>query len=524
VVLNLTGVDAGWKLGFFPVPPGNPRAKVVPGVAKEERGDRPENRTLILPIRDKGVPGAVWKGVIVATDATGKQLAWEVDSSVPSSVPSPASTSAEVPRTTVAAQTDALLAVEEESKPFLWIAFLAFLGGIALNFTPCVLPVISLKIFGFVEMAGESKDKVFRYGAAFSAGVIAFFLALAVLAISLRGALNWGAQFQNPYALTPIIAIIFLFGLSMCGVFEFELPGSVMNRLGAWAQGDGLAGTFAHGFTTTLLGASCTAPLLSLPLGYGFSATAHPVAIVAVFALMGVGMTLPYFLLSLRTEWLRYLPKPGAWMKRFKQTLGFVMLAVAVWLLGAVGAIAQVQGLVKVLFFLLSLGIAAWMYGTWFEKPWVLPASALVAVAAWFAFVQGQLRPGQGAPTARAAAQSETWENGITWQPWSRAGVEGAVRDGKVAFVDFTAEWCANCKFIEKTVLNTPEVGAAFKAANVVAFKADWTDENPDITAELKRLGRAAVPVYVVFYPGRPGKILAELPGKAEIIAAVSKP
>ena len=299
----------------------------------------------------------------------------------------------------------------------------AFLGGIILNVMPCVLPVIAIKIYGFINQAGQSRQRILQLGLAYCAGVFVWFLGLAALIIVFG--LNWSFQFQSKAFVFAMLAICLLFGMNLLGIFELMLPVSLNTRLAALSSKEGVAGAFVHGLFATLLGSACTAPLLGPAVGF---ALAQPPPIVfAVFASIATGMSLPYFLLTLNPAWLKFLPRPGIWMVRVKQVMGVLVLLTAAWF----GSI---------LFHQLT------------AKPDNFPQK-----------------------------------------------LEFALKSGRIVFVDFTAEWCINCKVNEKTVLNSEAVRRAFKENDVDLIRADWTNGNQEITRLLKQFGRAGVPLYVIY-------------------------
>jgi thiol:disulfide interchange protein DsbD len=353
-----------------------------------------------------------------------------------------------------------------------------------------VLPVISLKIFGFVQQAGQARDRVFKLGLAFCGGVFAFFGIVATLIVALNAfgkSFGWGAQFSNPLLLTAMIGVVFAFGLSLLGVFEITLGGAE-SKLSELSSKEGAGGAFMHGLFTTLLGTSCTAPLVGPVIGAAITRPGPQV--FAMFAAIAAGLSLPYFLLTWQPAWMKFLPKPGTWMVRFKQVLGFVMLALAVWLLDS---FPTPRIVVFACAFLLVLGFACWLLGTYHEKRWALPAALLLAAVGWFSFVNGRME------AVAPSSATEKDADGLAWEPFSLARIRQGLEEKKPVFVDFTAKWCLNCKVFEGTVINTAPIIAAMKAKGVVTIKADYTQRPANIDAALKKLGRAGVPVYVLF-------------------------
>jgi len=187
---------------------------------------------------------------------------------------------------------------------------------------PCVLPVIGLKIYGFIGQAGEDPRRVFRLGLAFSAGVVVFFLTLAAIVVAFAAGghtLNYGLQFQNPYVLAGILAVVFVFSLSLLGVFEIAIGGDAASKLASLSQREGYGGAFMHGLFTTLLGTACTGPLLGPVLAIAFLRPG--IVTFLVLGAMAIGMALPYVILTAKPAWMKFLPRPGVWMERLKQLM-----------------------------------------------------------------------------------------------------------------------------------------------------------------------------------------------------------
>ena len=380
-----------------------------------------------------------------------------------------------------------------------YFLLLGFLGGLILNVMPCVLPVISLKLFSFVKQANESPARVLRLGLAYAAGVFAWFLGFAVLVIAAKAAggrqIGYSFQLQNPWFLLGLIAVTFVFSLNLLGVFEVILPGAVANAAGQASGGEGYAGAFLQGVLATVLGTACTAPVFAPALAFALSQNG-PV-IVTMFAAIAAGMSAPFVLLAAFPRWLRFLPRPGEWMERVKQGMGFLMLATVLWLLWNFGENRKsTDAVVWAVALLLALGIACWVQGTFStlvssaRTRWAARAvsALLVLGGGWFCVGQiVQAQPILAADSVPFAVQ-----------------LDQAQKTGRLVFVDFTASWCVNCKVNERLVLTSEPVQKALQEHNAVFLKADYTAYSDDIAKLLRQFNAPSVPLYVIYPAGKP--------------------
>ncbi len=483
--VRLEGLAKDVMAEFFPLPPEG----VKPGHPKTSEIAADGARTITMPLAGSAEP----RGVIAITRTDGAREGWLVAAKSETAAPPP------------------------RAGGLLWKLVLAYLGGLIMNVMPCVLPVIALKIFGFVNQAGQDPARVFRLGLAFNAGVFAFFLGLAAAVAKLKSAFNWGYQFQNPFLLAALIALIFVFSLNLLGVFEIALSGGAATTLSKLASHEGWGGAFMHGFFTTLLGTSCTAPFLSTSLG--FAVTQRTPVIFLLFLAIAAGMATPYFLLTARPAWLRYVPKPGAWMERAKQLMGFAMLAVAVWLLGVLGESRGAETSGAMSWFLLALGLACWIFGAFRGSRLAWMAVLALAVGGYFGILHGRLSAAGHSLNAQPAAEA----GGIAWQPYSEEALAGAQRAEQPVFIDFTAKWCVNCKVYERAVLETDAVRAKFREKKIVAFKADWTNADPVVTRALKSFGRVGVPLYVLHRAGEDEPVVMDALTSGGLLAELEK-
>jgi thiol:disulfide interchange protein len=378
-----------------------------------------------------------------------------------------------------------------------------FLGGLILNLMPCVLPVISLKIFGFVQQAGQSRQKIFRSGIAFTIGIFAWFIALAVLLIVLKGAgrdVTWGGfQFTNPYFVLVLSVVVLVFALNLFGVFEISLPQSVTRNLLSTSERKDLLGSFFQGVFATILATPCTAPFLGTALGFAFTQSAA--IILVMFIAVAAGMSAPYLLLSAQPAWLRFLPRPGVWMVHVKQFMGFLLLATLLFLLYVVGAQRGLEGAIWASCFLLVISVACWMKGA-FVVPTAPAVKRIIVLALMLLLVGGSGAYLIGDKFQSAKIASADSQIRGDWQLFTPERLQTELEQGRTVFVDFTAAWCLTCKFNEASVLEARDVREAFQRHGIVKFKADWTNGDPVITKLLQQFGRPGVPLYVL-YPAK---------------------
>src|SRR5947199_2696500 len=369
--------------------------------------------------------------------------------------------------------------------------FFGFLGGIILNLMPCVLPVISLKIFGFIQHAGQNRRKILRSGIAFAGGIFTWFVGLALLLIALKGAgreVTWGGfQFTNPYFVLALSAIVLVFALNRFGVFEVSLPQSVTRSLLSTSERKDLLGSFFQGVFATVLATPCTAPFLGTALAFAFSQS--PAIILSMFVAIAAGMSAPYLLLSAQPAWLRLLPRPGPWMLHVKQFMGFLLLATLLFLLYVLGAQRGLEGAIWASCFLLVISVACWMKGA-FVLPTSSAAKRSITLLLMLAlvFASGIYFIGNKFHSANIASADSRLRG--DWQALTPERLQGELEQGRFVLVDVTAAWCPTCKFNEASVLESGEVREAFQRHSIVRLKADWTNGDPVITKLLKHVGR----------------------------------
>ena len=388
-----------------------------------------------------------------------------------------------------------------------WMLLLGLVGGLILNAMPCVLPVLSLKVLGLVKSAGQSRRAVTLGSLATALGILLSFWALAVTAIvakSAGAAVGWGVQFQQPAFVAALAVIVILFTLNLWGLFVIPLPARLAQAASSGGH-EGLGGHLASGLFATLMATPCSAPFLGTAVGFGL---AQPAAIIlAVFTAIGLGMGLPYLALAAFPGAARLLPKPGAWMSTLKTIMGFLLAAAAVWLFYVLSAQISPERVAFVELALLAVAAFVWLR----SRAATSNGAKLLATLATLIAIGATIFLAAGADgSARAEATTEA-EGLVSWTPFDRDEAEALRNEGRLVFVDVTADWCFTCKVNERLVLETSEIAAAFAEHSVIAMKADWTNRNDAIAEFLADHGRYGIPFYLLYRPGKEPFIFSEL-------------
>jgi thiol:disulfide interchange protein DsbD len=409
---------------------------------------------------------------------------------------------AAVPEPTTSAQPTVLLAV----------AF-ALLGGLLLNLMPCVLPVLSLKAMALAEHAHD-RSRSRLQGLSYCAGTVLSFLTLAGILLALRAAgqgLGWGFQLQTPWVVAALAMLMAVMGLSLSGMFE--LGASWMGVGQGLTEGNHTRGAFFSGVLAAVVASPCTAPFMGPALGFAIVQPA-PVAL-GVFAALALGLSSPIVALSFAPALGRWLPRPGAWMLRFKQVMAYPLYLTAVWLLWVLGRQCGADGMATVLLGLLALVFGLWLWSSSPKKTAVLRLSALLAVAA----AATSLVALERLPSANAQASG-----GGAWRPWSAADLQSLRADGKPVLVNMTAAWCITCLANERVALSSASVQEQLRELDIVYLKGDWTQRDAVITHYLSQFGRNGVPLYVL-YPRGTGapEVLPQILTPAILAAALQR-
>jgi thiol:disulfide interchange protein DsbD len=377
---------------------------------------------------------------------------------------------------------------EQRINSTAWFMLLALLAGLSINIMPCVLPVIPLIIMRLVKQASESGPRRVALGFAFCGGIILFFAAFAVISaviqLSTGVALDLNSIYRNPAAVITLFLFIVLFALVLLDILTISLPGAVAGKQG---EGSGFAGSVGMGFFAGILSTPCSGAIIGAVLVW---AQTQPLVISSTaLILMGIGMALPYAVLVSVPKLLDYIPKPGTWMEIFKKTGGFLLLIIAAKFMLA--ALTK-DHLINVLLYSIIFAFAVWMWGTWVSfstltgKKWTVRLIALaIAVAAGFWLL----------PVPK---QSQ-----IDWLQYDPAVVQTALENDDPVLIKFTADWCTNCKIVDKNVYQTPDIAAFLKQQGFVTIKADTTQEDYQATVDYKSIFKEAgnVPNTVLLNP-----------------------
>jgi len=413
------------------------------------------------------------------------------------------------------------------SAPLMVILSMALLAGFILNFMPCVLPVIGLKVMAFAQQAGDSRTRVFALNLSYALGIISFFIVLATMAVFLG--MGWGQQFSSVTFNIVLASVVFMFALSFLGVWEIPIPGFVgTGGANDLAQKEGAGGAFSKGVLTTVLATPCSGPLLGAALTW--AVTQPPILTYLVFVCVGLGMASPYLLLGAFPSLLTMIPKPGNWMITFKQVMGLMMLATVVYVLSFI----PIPYVLPMVAFMVALLAACWWIGRVpMTAGWDTQGSAWVQAGA-FALVVGFVSFGglhrimesrfqhavdrelasrrltvDGSNVASGHSVASTRDNTeLSWQPYSHAALMQHTGEGKTVLVDFTADWCLTCKANEAIALNTSSTKRFIEANDIVTLKADKTQDAPEVDELLLRLGNKSrsIPFYAIFPARRPNK------------------
>lgn len=401
---------------------------------------------------------------------------------------------------------------------FLGILLLAVLGGLILNLMPCVLPVLSLKLLGAISHGGREKREVQLSFLASAAGILFAFMVLATALVGLKMAgmaIGWGIQFQQPWFLIALAIVVTLFACNLWGFFEVHLPHAIADIGEHQSHIHGLGGHFMQGAFATLLATPCSAPFLGTAVGFALSRGS--VEIYLVFAALGFGLALPFILIAIAPGLATRLPKPGPWMVTMKRILGFALLATALWLVSVLYSQISSGATLAILFLIAALTIIFYLRkkaGPRFRAAGIALAAITIVVAMAVPTFD------TGARSVNRAAEKIK----DIWVPFDEAAIPKLIAEGKIIFVDVTADWCITCQVNKALVIGRSPVFEELSRPDVIAMQADWTRPSDVIAAYLASFGRYGIPFNAVYGPGaRHGAVLPELLTSKTVLKALQR-
>lgn len=370
---------------------------------------------------------------------------------------------------------------------------LAFFGGLLLNIMPCVLPVISLKLFGLVKHSQEGSKSIFKHNISYSLGVMFTFLALALVISVLKASgqsIGWGFQLQSASFVAIMIVIIFVMALNLFGLFEFKTPGG--SKLGSVELRDSFSGDFLGGVLATILSTPCSAPFLGTALTFAFSESHF--TIFTIFMAIGLGLSFPFILTAFFPRMIHFLPKPGMWMINFKYVLAFTLILTTIWLIDVYAALTDSSLSVMQMNTALSLLFFVFLVRKKMTKN--ILVTLLITVPALYLIYQSQIVSDHNILGDSSIITDKNKSSGLYWQKWSIESMNKNISDRKLTFIDFTAKWCMTCKVNEKLVIDTNDFKKLVSDNNMELLIGDWTRRDPEIGEWLKTQGFVGVPAY----------------------------
>ncbi len=446
-----------------------------------------------------------------AMDAAA-ELKWvdKIDPAANSNNAASSAVSADSPAQSASEDETAAVVAPEETKnstSFLGILAFAFIGGVILNFMPCVLPVVGLKVMSFVKQAGEDRGRVLRLNVVYTLGILSVFAVLGVLAVALN--FSWGQQFTFFGVKLGLTLLLFALALSYLGVWEIPAPSFASSKKSQELEGkEGYPGAFAKGAFATVLATPCSGPLLGYIFGTTFGLS--PVQTIAVIMTVGLGMSMPYLIIGARPELVSWLPKPGAWMETLKEFLAFLFLGTVAFFFHGFADEHKLPVFVA----LIGVWFGCWIIGkvpNWETirkrtAAWTagLVAASLIGIGAFHYLVPG--------------------ESTLQWEAYDEARLTQLQNEGRTVMVDFTADWCVNCLVNYEIALDTEETKELLSELNAVPMIADWSDRsNTVIPAKLEELQSRSIPVLAIYPGSRPEKpiILRDLVSQSAVLEAL---
>ena len=370
-----------------------------------------------------------------------------------------------------------------QNSGWLFVFSAAFVIGIVFNLMPCVLPVLPLKIMGFYEVSQHDRKKSVLLGAVFSAGLIASFVALAVLVVGSRK-LNWGGLFEYTWFTITISSVLVIMAISTFGFFTVNVPNALYSFT---PRHDTYVGNFLFGILTAALSTPCTFGMFVGLLAWSIKQPAWEGG--AALVMVGVGMAFPYFVLSALPEVARKFPRTGPWAEVIKQMMGFLLLATAVYFAQPLFERVSEHSFWWAMFAVIAAAGVFLVVRTMQLSKQMLPRAIGIGLAVLLV-----------APSFYVVRRI-TWEP-YDWIPYSDQALATAMASGNAVLIDFTAQWCGNCHFIEAKVLHNSNVVQSIKSQKVIMIKADMTNGDAPARPLLNKFTAAGeIPLTAIYPP-----------------------
>ena len=390
------------------------------------------------------------------------------------------------------------------NNPVVYILLISLVGGFILNLMPCVFPVLSIKLMSVLNNQHRNIRLSFFYT---TLGILFSFLVLALSFLILRElqySISWGMQFQEPYFLIFILIVITIFTLNTVGLFEIDLPSSLKNS-NIFNKGNSFfAKNFFNGFFATLLATPCTAPFIGTAITAAFTQSSFMLFLIFMF--MGLGMSLPYIVISILPKLIFLFPKPGKWMMYIKYILSVLLLLTIIWILNI---LLSFYNFYFVLIYILTVSFLVYSIKKNFLKYSISLLSIIILLAA---------------PSFTFFEQNKISNENKKWSDFSDINIDNLIANKKLVFIDITADWCATCQFNKINVLQTKSIQKAFEENEIILVRADWTKPSNEIEIYLKKYNRFGIPFNAFFSEKFPnGLLLSEILSRKEVLNSIKK-
>ena len=388
---------------------------------------------------------------------------------------------------------------KKNHQSIIFMLTIAFIGGVILNFMPCVLPVLSLKIYSLINLNKDDKNEILFSSLSTAAGILFSFILLGIVIILLRmlgNEVGWGIQFQSSEFLLIFALILCFFSLNLMGFFEIFMP-SIFNKLNNVDFKNKYISAFFTGIISTALATPCSAPFVGTAISFAF--TQNDLYTVFIFTALGLGFGIPYFLIMVAPSVLNIFPKPGLWMIKMKYILGMLVLLTALWLL----SLMNYNLTVLYLIFILVGGLGFYISKLQLSKNILI--ILLLLISSFIIFPKKE-------------------QNNKIWLKYEKNILQDMIEKNNIVFVDVTADWCVTCKINKISTLDKKEMKSFFKENNVKLLRADWTNKNIEIQNYMKSFNKYGIPLNIIYGPkNKEGIVLGELLSKKKIIEAINE-